>query len=204
MVKKLLPLTGLIAVIVGFISFAIAGNTPRADSSAAEVADFYTRTASSQITVAYALAWTAPFLMAFAAVLATRFWRSESRSFSLITLGGGIAGGTGFLLASALHFAVAEGAQNGYPAESLRILSALDQDALVLFTGGVGILLIGASGLLLSQKGLSRWLGVVALIAGVSIFLPAGIGAIAFAVSAVWIVFTSLTLTFARSASSEG
>jgi len=196
--QRLLPLSGVVFLLLAIAGFMIAGDTPRSDASAEAVATFYADNYSNGIVASYVLAWAAPFLVVFGAVLGTTFWRSGADSapvFPVVLISGAVISATGFLAAGALHFAVSEGGKHDYSAQTLHSLSALDQDAQVIFTGGLGILLLGAAGVLVPCAGVYRWLGWTGLVLGVGIYIPFGVGLIAVALTAVWVATTSVVLT---------
>jgi hypothetical protein len=201
--QRVLPASGVVFLVLAIAGFVIAGDTPRSDASAEEVAAFYADNYSNGIAASYVLAWAAPFLVVFGGALGTMFWRSGSRGtpvFPIVLIGGAVISAAGFLVASALHFAVSEGAKHHYSAETLQGLSGLDQDAQVIFTGGLGILLLGAAGVLAPRGGIQRWLGWAALVLGVGIYIPFGIGLIAVIFTAIWLATTSILLTVRREA----
>jgi hypothetical protein len=195
--QRVLPLSGVVFLVLAIAGFVIAGDTPRSDASAEKVAAFYADNYSNGIAASYVLAWAAPFLVVFGGVLATMFWRSASgmRVFPIVLVGGAVISGAGFLAASALHFAVSEGAKHHYSAETLQGLSGLDQDAQVIFTGGLGILLLGAAGVLAPRAGMYKWLGWAGLVLGVGIYVPFGVGLIAVIFTAIWVATLSILLT---------
>jgi hypothetical protein len=196
--RRLLPLSGVVFLVLAIVAFIMAGDTPRSDASAEKVAAFYADNYSNGIAASYVLAWAAPFVVLFGIVVGTTFGRPSSEGlpvFPIMVIAGAAISGAGFLAASALHFAVSEGAKHGYSAETLQGLSGLDQDAQVIFTGGLGILLLGAAGVLTHREGIYRWLGWTALVLGVGIYVPFGVGLIAVALTVIWVVTLSVILT---------
>ena len=196
--RRLLPLSGVVFLVLAIAGFMIAGDTPRSDASAEKVAAFYADNYSNGIAASYVLAWAAPFVVLFGIVLGTTFWRSRSEGipvFPIVVISGATISAAGFLAASALHFAVSEGAKHGYSAQTLQGLSGLDQDAQVIFTGGLGILLLGAAGVLAHREGIYRWLGWTGLVLGVGIYVPFGVGLIAVALTVIWVATLSIILT---------
>jgi len=195
---RLLPLSGVVFLVLAIAGFMIAGDTPRSDASAEKVAAFYADNYSNGVAASYVLAWAAPFLVLFGTVVGTTFWRAGTDNavpvFPIVLISGAAIAATGFLAAGALHFAVSEGAKHHYSAQTLHGLSALDQDAQVIFTGGLGILLLGAAGVLIPRPGLYRWLGWTGLPLAVGIYLPFGVGLIAVALTVIWIATLSILL----------
>jgi hypothetical protein len=196
--QRLLPLSGIVFLVLAIAGFMIAGDTPRSDASAKAVADFYAENDQNGVVASYVLAWAASFLVVFGAVLGARFWRpggDRVQVFPIVLVSGAVISAAGFLVAAALHFAVSEGAKHAYSAGTLQGLSGLDQDAQVIFTGGLGILLLGAAGALIPRADVLRWLGWVGLVLAIGIYTPFGVGLVAVALTAIWIATLSILLT---------
>ena len=87
---------------------------------------------------------------------------------------------------------VADGADHLSPA-GLQVLNLVDGDAWVAWNAGIGVMMLGAAGSLLSRHVASGWLGWSALVLGVLLFVPFA-DFFALLASALWIVATSLLL----------
>ena len=71
-------------------------------------------------------------------------------------------------------------------------VNAVDNHNDPLFTGGLGILLIGAAAAMIPHRGALRWLGWIALVAGVLVFTP--LGFLALILALLWIIATGIFL----------
>ena len=74
----------------------------------------------------------------------------------------------------------------------MQAMNAVSEQTWPAFTGGLGVLLLGAAGAMIPIRSGLRWLGWAALVLGVLIFTPAGF--IGFAGGGLWIVLTSVAL----------
>lgn len=193
--SKLLPLSGVVSVLVVVLAFVIGGGTPSPDASAAEVMSFYGAHEAREVASALVLAVSVPFLVMFAVALATALWPSEAGVrpvWELVVVAGGALAGGAILFAAAVHFMVADGADHLSEA-GLQALNLVDGDAWVAWNAGLGVMMLGAAGALLSARVRSRRLGWTALVLGVLLFVPFA-DFFALLASAVWILATSLVL----------
>jgi hypothetical protein len=193
--KKLLPLAGVAAVATVILSFLIGGSTPDPDASAAKVMSYYTAHDHREIAAALILAVCAPFLVFFAVALASAMWPGEPDVhpvWELVLLAGGAIAGGAFLLAAAVHFVLADGADH-LSASGLQVLNAVDGNGWVAWNAGMGVLMLGAAGSLLSRSTGSKWLGWPALVLGILLFIPFA-DFFALLASGVWIIATSIVL----------
>jgi hypothetical protein len=193
--RQLLTLSGLAAVVLIAVGFAISGDAPGTGDDAATVKAFYLDHTSGQKAGGYLLMIAVPLLLLFASSLRTALARPADDASALwanLVLAGGAIAGVGFLLTACLQFALASSPKN-FSSSAMQALNALASYGWVGFTGGIGVLLLGAAGAMIPLATGLRWLGWVALLLGVVIFTP--IGFLAFAGSGVWVVLTSVALT---------
>jgi hypothetical protein len=193
--SKLLPLSGVVSVLVVVLAFVLGGGTPSPDASAAEVMSFYDAHEAREVASALVLAASVPFLVMFAVALATTLWPGEPGArpvWELVLVAGSALAGGAILLAAAVHFMVADGADHLSPA-GLQVLNLVDGDAWVAWNAGIGVMMLGAAGSLLSTRTASRRLGWTALVLGVLLFVPFA-DFFALLASALWILATSLVL----------
>lgn len=198
-IRRLLPLSGvafvvlMLVVIVGF-----SGETPGTGDSGAEIASFYDEQNVRQGVAAFLLAATVPFLLLFAATLAqvapaidlaTRdIWRR-------LLLGGSFILGAVIVGMALIHFALTDGADDVSPA-ALQALNLLDGNFWVAANPALGVTMLGAAGLLLTERVLPGWLGWLALVLGVALFIPYA-DFIALLISLLWIIVVSVMLFMA-------
>lgn len=193
--RQLLTLSGLAAVVLIAVGFAISGDAPGTGEDAATVKAFYLDHTSGQKAGGYLLMIAVPFLLLFASSLRSALARPADDASALwgsLVLAGGTIAGVGFLLTACLQFVLAS-SPNNFSDSAIQPLNALASYDWVGFTGGIGVLLLGAAGAMIPLSTGLRWLGWIALPLGVAIFTP--IGFLAFAGSGLWIVLTSVALT---------
>ena len=193
MLKRLLPLSGVVFVALVAVSFAaLAGNTPGGNASAAKVTSFYLAHNGAQTAAAYVLAAGVGFLALFAATA----WRhADAGIWRLLFITGAATAAAGFLAASTLHLALSEGVHHHIAPAAAQALNELDTYDYLPFSIGIAIMLLGAAGLGIPQHGLERVLGWSALVLGIGAFTPAGF--FTFLASGAWIVIASIALTLA-------
>jgi hypothetical protein len=172
--RKLLPLSGIAAVLLIALSVVLGGSSPDPDASAASVTSFYDAHHGREVAAAFVLAASVPFLAFFVAALATVVWPrepGERPAWELVLVGGGALAGGAILLAAAVHFALADGAKH-LSASGLQVLNALDGNSWVAWNAGIGVMMLGAGGSLVSRAAGSRWLARTAVALGILLFIP--------------------------------
>jgi hypothetical protein len=202
--RQLLTLSGLAAVVLIAVGFAASGDDPGADAGTAAIRAFYVDHRSGQQVAAFIAMIAVPFLIVFAATLRSAIIAMAPEKGSLwgnVVLAGGTLAGAGFLLTAVLEFALSE-APKELDGGALQTLNVLAGDSWPAFTGGIGVLLLGAAGGLIPQTGGMRWLGFAGLVAGVVIFTP--IGFAGFAASGLWVVLASVALTMQQRGAKPG
>ena len=192
---RLLPLSGAVAVLLVVLAVVIGGGTPSPDASAAKVMSFYGAHEAREVTAALVLAASVPFLVMFAVALATALCPGEATVrpvWELVLLAGSALAGGAILLAAAVHFMLADGVDH-LSAAGLQVLNLVDGDAWVAWNSGLGVMMVGSAGALLSRQAGSRRLGWTALVLGVLLFVPFA-DFFALLASALWILATSVVL----------
>jgi hypothetical protein len=170
----------------------VGGSTPDPDASAGKVAAFYNAHEGRQIVAAFLVALAALLLVAFGATLAAALWPEDDRPlWELILVGGTVLAATALLVTATVHFALADGADKLSPA-GLQVLNAIDGDTWIAFNAGLGVMMIGAAGSLLSRAA-GRWLAWSALGLGVLLFVPYA-DFFAMLATGIWIVAASIVL----------
>ncbi len=197
MASRWLPLSGvafvvlMLVVVVGF-----SGSTPSTGDPAAEIASFYDEQSVRQGIAAFLLAATVPFLLLFAASLAGRPGANDVASREIwrrMLLGGSFILGAIIMVMAMIHFALADGADDVAPA-ALQALNLLDGNFWVAANPALGVMMLGAAGLLLGVGGrMPRWLGWAALVFGVALFIPFA-DFFALLLSLIWIIVVSVLL----------
>ncbi len=196
-VRRLLPLSGLVFVVLALLSVVgFGGDTPGSTAPGSEVLSFYDDETVRQAIGALVLAASVPFLVFFAVSLANAIAPADPQRQPLwervLVTGSGVAAAV-LLVTAFIHFALADGGDNGVSPEAMQAVNLLDGNTWVAFNGGLGVMMLGAAGLLLPRARNYRWLGWVALVLGVALFIPYA-DFIALLLTLVWIVVTSVML----------
>lgn len=196
-VRRILPLSGIVFVVLSIVAVVgLGGSTPESKASPAEVAAFYADESARQLIAAFVLAAAAPFIVFFASSFASRQWPDDHHHASVwqrVLLAGSAVTAAASVIAALLHFALADGADQNVSPTALQALNVLDASAWLPFNSGLGVMMLGAAGLLLTGSLLPRWLGWVALILGIALFIPWA-DFIALIISLLWILVASVML----------
>jgi hypothetical protein len=202
MQQKLFQLSGIVFVAIVVLGIVVvSGSTPGTDEPAADVASFYGDNEVRQFISSFVLAATVPFLVIFAVGLTSALSSSDGRrsTWGQVVIAGAILAGGAILVTALIHFALADVASDDeLAADAVLALNALDGSTWVAFNAGFGVMMVGAAGVLL-QGAAHRWLGWVALVLGVALFIPFA-DFFALLAMLVWIPVTSIVLARGKSA----
>lgn len=180
-----------ILTVVVFVVLGHASSSPKIGSPATKIVSFYLAHRSDEELAAYLLAVNAALLALFVTASRSRIATERSTWPDLFFAGGTIAAAT-FLLAGAVHLALAEGAGHHLNPTALQALNALDINTGLAFTGGIAIMLLGAAATFSRRSGTIRILGWTAIPLAIVSLTPAGVGA--FPLTALWIVATAILI----------
>lgn len=188
--NRLFPWSGIVFVALVVGTAAGTGDTPASGAPASEVASFYGDNAMRQGIGAFLLAASVPFLVFFGIGLASAL--GSGSVWTQVLVGGTILVGATVLVAAFVRFALVDGGDNDVSPTALEALNVLDGNTWVAFIPALGVMMLGAAGVLLSA-GVLRWLGWTALVLGIVLFVPIA-GFFAMLLTAVWIVVTGIAL----------
>jgi hypothetical protein len=190
----LAPLTGVVAVVIAIVGFAIGGEPPSADDPAEEIVQHYVDNEGSVMFGAALATLAGTFLVFFFGYVrkVLRAAEGEGGVLSLVAFAGAVVFAIGLAIDSTLSFALAETAEDIEPA-SVQTLQALwDNDFLPIALGAQ--ILWFATGLSIVLHGaLPKWLGWVALVLGIVAVTP--VGFFAALLGGVWMLIVSVMLT---------
>lgn len=199
--KRLVPLSGVVAVVLIFAGFVTAGNAPKGTSSIAKVVAFYSKHSAAQTTSGVLLSLGALLFLVFSAAFAARI-RSAHGAATLCLLGAGVLV-VGLTTYAGLSIAMADvvGHVDG---SALQALNVLADDAVFVFliTVGASAFLLGAAAAVFGTAVLPRWLGWWAVIFAVAGAIPSHvlggtldhIGLLAFAGLGGWALIVGVIL----------
>jgi hypothetical protein len=203
--KRFLPLSGVAFVVLLVLAILIIGDTPASDASGEKVMSYYEGHQAGQFIGAFVFAASVPFLVIFASSLAAAFSPAEAGRRPVgefVLVGGSLLAGALFLVTAVVGFALADGADQGVSGDALQALNVLNSDTWVGFNAGLGVMMLGAAGLLNPRVRTYRWLGWAALVLGVALFIPF-VDFLALLLSGVWIIVTSVVLFRERREATE-
>lgn len=191
---KLLPLSGIAFVALVLLTvLGLSPDTPGTNASGTEVAAYYADNEAQAFAATFVFAATVPFLVLFAIALGRVAAPGNGVLWGRFALAGSILAGSAILATSLIHFALADlAAQDGSAGAAFEALNALDGNTWIAYCPGLGVLMLGAAGVLLSANTL-RPLAWTALVLGVALFIPYA-DFVALLVSLLWIVVVGIAL----------
>ncbi|MGI8795009.1 MAG: DUF4386 family protein [Acidimicrobiia bacterium] len=192
-VRRLAPLTGVLFVVLVFVSFIIGGEPPGADDPPREIVEWWADHEGQTIFGALLASLGAVALVFFAATVRRALRRTEQAMgvLSMAALGGGVVAATGFATDSALRFTLAESAEDIDPA-AVQALHAFWEGFFFPMVVGIGVLVLATSLAAIRTRVIPVWLAWIGILIFVVSFTPAGF--IAFLASALWILVVSVLL----------
>lgn len=199
--RRLLPLSGVAFVALVLLPFTlIVSGVPESEASGAELARFYEEDAAREVVATSVFAASIPFLILFAATLAEAF-PSRSRTGAIwerMLVAGSVLAGGAVLLTATVRLALLIAAEGELSHGALEALNAVVGNGWVALNGGLGVMMLGAAGLLLGRAGAYQWAGRAALVLGVALFVPyatffAGL------LTGIWIAVMGIALARGRS-----
>jgi hypothetical protein len=200
--ERIAPLTGVIAVVIIVLVFAIGGSTPGDHDTAAKVRDFYGAHHNKHMTLSFILILSLPFLLFFASILRYDLRRAGGTGqLANAAFAGGVLGATGIGVLSVVHLALADAADSTKTIGTTQVLNVLDNNDFLPMAAGLAVLVLGAGLSAIRHGGLPKWLGWAGVVIGVAMFTPAGF--FAFLLSGIWILIASVLLTLARGSAGQ-
>lgn len=199
----LIPLTGVVFVILGIVTFLVGGEPKSADEPVREVVDYYVDNKSSVEAAAFIGVAATLFLVFFGAYLRKVLHAGAPDEWlSLVSFAGLVVIGIGFAIDSTIAFALAESAEDIDPTAAQALQALWDNDFIPIMLGV--LMFLWATGLSVLRHGvLPKWLGWVMVVLGVVGITP--IGFISALGAAILVLVLSVLLSLrARSAPATG
>jgi hypothetical protein len=192
--NRLVPLTGILAVVLIVVAAVVGGETPDVDDSIEQVRSFYTENDSDQMVSGVLLAYGAFFFLCFATALRRRLRRFEldGGGASALSFAGAIVFAGGALLFAGLSFALGDSADEIDPS-ALQALSVLNSDLFFPLAVGTLAFLVGTGIAVVKTGALPRWLGWVAIVGG--LFSATPLFFVAIIVMGLWVLTASVLLS---------
>jgi hypothetical protein len=189
----LAPLTGILFVVLTFVSLVIAGEPPDSDASAEEAVEFWVDNDTAVMVGTVVEALGAVALIFFAASLRRSLHRGDAATGLLSTaaFGGGIVAAAGIGVDATLRFAAADLAGDVDPTV-IQTLNGLWGNFFFPMVIGLATLILATSLAALQTHVIPLWLAIVGLVIAVAMFTPAGL--VAFLVGGLWVIVLSVML----------
>lgn len=171
--KKLVPLSGIGALVLVFASFFVVGETPDTDAPLPELVTFYTDHDSDLQIGGFLVGIGAFLFLVFSTTLAGALRRAqgETGAASALSFGGGVVFAVGLAIFAGLNFVLGDTVDDIGPG-SLQTLHVLSEDFFAPFALGMLTWLIGTGAGIVKTDVLPKWLGWVAIVTGVFAFSP--------------------------------
>jgi hypothetical protein len=170
------PLTGVLAVVLTAIGFAIAGSTPDFLDEAPKIAEHYQDDPGKLIAAAYiGLLGTAAFIW-FIGVLRTRLRNAEGGEGWLwsIAFGGGLVAAAMFLLVDTINLAAALRADEDGAIDPNVAAAMFDLSGLLIAIGGLAgsATVLATAAVAFRTRVLPKWLGWISILLGIGLLSP--------------------------------
>jgi hypothetical protein len=200
----LVPLTGVGFVVLGIVSFIVAGEPKSADEPVREIVNYYVDNKDS-IEVGAFIGVAAILLLVFFGAYLRQVLRAaapEGEILSLVSFLGLVVVAVGFAIDTTILIALSEAADDINPVAVQSLQALWDNDFVPLVLGV--LMFLWATGLAVIRTGaLPKWLGWVMVVLGVLGLTP--IGFVAAIGAAILVLVLSILLSVrARSAPSTG
>jgi hypothetical protein len=191
--RKLLPCSGVALVVLIAVSVVLGGSTPSSTANGVKVASYYDAHQARMFVVSFIFGLAAFTAVLFASWLARSLRSDDGTSvWDRVLLGGGVmfAGSLGFVGAANVALADSPTKISG---PALQALNLLLNDSWVFWNAALGVFMLGAAGACLTSPAAYRWLGRIAIVLGIALFIPFA-DFFALLVSGLWIIAATLVL----------
>ncbi|MEA2386769.1 MAG: hypothetical protein QOJ22_943 [Thermoleophilaceae bacterium] len=201
----LVPLTGVLFVVLAFVSIVVGGEPPDAGDPVREIIDHYVDN-EDQIYVSAILGGLACVaLVFFGSYFRTVLRAAEGPgrgTLSAVVFAGTVIMAIGIAIDMTISVALAGAVDDVEPA-AVQALQALWDNDFVPIALGIELFLLSAGLAIVRHGGAPKWLGWVALVLAAA--GPTPIGFIAFLGGAIWILIVSIVLALrARKGAGDG
>jgi hypothetical protein len=171
--KRLVPLSGIAAVVLALVGFLIPGDTPDLDAPQRDVASFYAAHHSDLSVSGFLLAIACAFFLVFFAALRNflRGFETGDGGTSTFSFAGGILVTVGLGIFAGLNVALGDVPDKLAPS-ALQTMNVLSEDLFPPFAIGVIVFLIATGIAVLLTGALTKWLGWMAIVGALFAVTP--------------------------------
>ena len=191
--RKLAPCSGIALVVLVAVSVVLGGSTPSSTADGAKVAAYYDSHQARLVVVSFLFGLAAFAAVLFASWLARSLRSDDGMSVSdRVVLGGGVMFAAALGFVGAANFALADSPKK-VSGPALQALNLLMNDSWVFWNAALGVFMLGAAGACLASAASYRWLGRIAIVLGIALFIPFA-DFFALLASGLWIVAVTVVL----------
>ena len=192
--RKLLPCSGIALIALIAAAVLCGGSTPGATASGAEIAAYYDSHQARMVVVSFLFGLAALTAVLFASWLARSLRSDEGTSiWDRVLVGGGVMFASALGFVGAANFALADSPKK-VSGPALQALNLLLNDSWVFWNSALGVFMLGAAGACLAAVAGYRWLGRIAFVLGVALFIPWA-DFFALLASGLWIIAVTVVLS---------
>ncbi|HSC73697.1 MAG TPA: hypothetical protein VLB89_05985 [Gaiellaceae bacterium] len=201
--RKLVPCSGIALVALIAVAVVLGGSTPSSTADGVKVASYYDEHQASMFIVSFIFGLAAFAAVLFASWLARSLRSDDGTSvWDRVLLGGGVMFAAALGFVGAANFALVDSPKK-VSAPALQALNLLMNDSWLFWNAALGVFMLGAAGACLTSPAAHRWLGRIAIILGVALFIPFA-DFFALLASGLWIIAATVVLARRASAPAYG
>jgi len=201
----LAPLTGVGFIVLGIVSFIVAGEPKSADDPVREIVNYYVDNKDS-VEISAFIGVAATVLLVFFGAYLRSFLRAaggEAEMLSIVAFSGILIVAVGFAIDTTIGFALAESADDISPTGVQALQALWDNDFIPIMLGV--LLFLWGTGLSIVRSGaLPRWLGWVIIVLAVIGLTPIGFASVIASALLVLVLSIVLSLRARRPAAEAG
>ncbi len=187
------PLTGIVFIVLLFVSFIVQGNPKDASHPANEIAQWYSDNKNSAEIGAFIGTVAALLLVFFGAYLKRVLEAAGGTVLPILVLIGTVIVGVGAAIDNMFVFVAAERVDD-IPASGIQTIQAIYDNDFLPFILGIMVFLWSAGLSVLKSGGLPRWMGWLAIVFGV-VSLAGPVSFFAVPGAGIWVLLASIILT---------
>ncbi len=197
------PLGAIFAIVLVLASFVTHGRWASTEESAQEIADLYVQNQDRVFMGSWLAVLGGLCFLVFGMCMSHRVRETGQQLLGMIVAGATLIGATGMMIDATLRAALSIQADDMSP-EAMKTMHALWDAFFWPMHAGMATLVLAIGLAALSSGLLPKWLGWIGVVAFVVAMIPAPTMFAGIILSLLFMVITSLMVTFGRSQSAVG